>query len=64
MTDFMVFTGNANPDLANKIVEHLGMSLGDVSVTIKRVFIPSTHVTISSRVLLFLQQMFVFFKVR
>jgi len=28
----MVFTGNANPDLAKKIVEHLGMSLGDASV--------------------------------
>lgn len=33
MTDFMVFTGNANPDLANKIVEQLGMALGDVSVS-------------------------------
>lgn len=32
MTDFMVFTGNANPDLANKIVEHLGLELGDASV--------------------------------
>ena len=32
MTDLMVFTGNANPDLAKKIVEHLGMSLGDASV--------------------------------
>jgi len=29
----MVFTGNANPDLANKIVEQLGMALGDVSVS-------------------------------
>lgn len=29
----MVFTGNANPDLAKKIVEHLGMSLGDASVS-------------------------------
>jgi len=28
----MVFTGNANPDLARKIVEHLGMTLGDASV--------------------------------
>jgi ribose-phosphate pyrophosphokinase len=28
----MVFTGNANPDLAKKIVEHLGMTLGDASV--------------------------------
>jgi ribose-phosphate pyrophosphokinase len=28
----MVFTGNANPDLAKKIVEHLGISLGDASV--------------------------------
>lgn len=33
MTDLMVFTGNANPDLAKKIVEHLGMSLGDASVS-------------------------------
>ena len=32
MTDLMVFTGNANPDLAKKIVENLGMSLGDASV--------------------------------
>ena len=32
MTDFMVFTGNANPDLANKIVNELGMTLGDASV--------------------------------
>jgi ribose-phosphate pyrophosphokinase len=28
----MVFTGNANPDLARKIVENLGMTLGDASV--------------------------------
>lgn len=33
MTDLMVFTGNANPDLAKKIVEHLGIQLGDVSVS-------------------------------
>lgn len=33
MTDLMVFTGNANPQLAQKIVEHLGMQLGDVSVS-------------------------------
>lgn len=33
MTDLMVFTGNANPDLAKKIVEHLGRPLGDASVT-------------------------------
>ena len=32
MTDFMVFTGNANPDLANKIVNELGIALGDASV--------------------------------
>jgi ribose-phosphate pyrophosphokinase len=32
VTDLMVFTGNANPDLAKKIVEHLGMTLGDASV--------------------------------
>jgi ribose-phosphate pyrophosphokinase len=32
VTDLMVFTGNANPDLAKKIVEQLGMSLGDASV--------------------------------
>ena len=32
MTDLMVFTGNANPDLARKIVEQLGMTLGDASV--------------------------------
>jgi len=29
----MVFTGNANPELAKKIVDNLGMSLGDVSVS-------------------------------
>ncbi len=33
MTDLMVFTGNANPELAKKIVEHLGRPLGDVSVS-------------------------------
>jgi len=32
VTDLMVFTGNANPDLAKKIVEHLGMTLGEASV--------------------------------
>ena len=33
MTDLMVFSGNANPDLAKKIVDHLGMSLGEASVS-------------------------------
>jgi len=33
VTDLMVFTGNANPDLARKIVEHLGMTLGEASVS-------------------------------
>ena len=33
MTDLMVFTGNANPDLAQKIVDQLGMPLGNVSVS-------------------------------
>lgn len=33
MTDLMVFSGNANPDLARKIVDHLGMPLGEASVT-------------------------------
>lgn len=33
MTDLMVFTGNANPELARKIVGHLGRPLGDASVT-------------------------------
>lgn len=33
MTDLMVFTGNANPELAQKIVDQLGMELGDVSVS-------------------------------
>jgi len=32
VTDFMVFTGNANPDLANKIVNELGLTIGDASV--------------------------------
>jgi ribose-phosphate pyrophosphokinase len=34
VSDLMVFTGNANPELAHKIVEHLGLSLGDVSVSL------------------------------
>jgi ribose-phosphate pyrophosphokinase len=29
----MVFTGNANPDLAKKIVDHLGIELGEASVS-------------------------------
>lgn len=33
MTDLMVFTGNANPELAKKIVAHLGMQLGQASVS-------------------------------
>lgn len=33
VTDLMVFTGNANPELAKKIVGHLGRPLGDVSVS-------------------------------
>jgi ribose-phosphate pyrophosphokinase len=33
VTDLMVFTGNANPELAQKIVDNLGMPLGDVSVS-------------------------------
>ena len=33
MTDLMVFTGNANPELAQKIVDQLGMQLGEVSVS-------------------------------
>jgi ribose-phosphate pyrophosphokinase len=33
VTDLMVFTGNANPDLARKISDYLGMPLGDVSVS-------------------------------
>jgi ribose-phosphate pyrophosphokinase len=33
VSELMVFTGNANPELARKIVENLGMSLGEVSVS-------------------------------
>jgi ribose-phosphate pyrophosphokinase len=33
VTDLMVFTGNANPELAKKIVDHLGMPLGEASVS-------------------------------
>jgi ribose-phosphate pyrophosphokinase len=33
VTDLMVFTGNANPELAQKIVDQLGMQLGEVSVS-------------------------------
>ena len=28
----MVFTGNANPELAEKVVEKLGIPLGDITV--------------------------------
>ena len=31
--DFMVFTGNANPALAEEIAGHLGISLGAASVS-------------------------------
>ncbi len=33
MTDFMVFTGNANPELAQSIVDKLGMSMGKAHVS-------------------------------
>ena len=33
MADLMVFTGNANPALAKKIVKRLGIPLGDATVT-------------------------------
>lgn len=32
MADLMVFTGNANPELANKIIERLGIPMGDATV--------------------------------
>lgn len=32
MADLMVFSGNANPELAQKVVEKLGIPLGDASV--------------------------------
>lgn len=32
MADLMVFSGNANPELAEKVVEKLGIPLGDASV--------------------------------
>ncbi len=32
MADLMVFTGNANPELANKIVDQLGIPMGDATV--------------------------------
>ncbi|MFZ9510741.1 MAG: ribose-phosphate pyrophosphokinase-like domain-containing protein, partial [Burkholderiaceae bacterium] len=31
-SDFMVFTGNANPALAAEIASHLGISLGSATV--------------------------------
>ncbi len=34
MPDLMVFTGNANPDLAQKIVDQLGIPLGDATASI------------------------------
>ncbi|MCV6626665.1 MAG: ribose-phosphate pyrophosphokinase [Cellvibrionaceae bacterium] len=33
MADLMVFTGNANPELANKITQRLGIPLGDATVS-------------------------------
>jgi ribose-phosphate pyrophosphokinase len=33
VADLMVFTGNANPELAKKIVDRLGIPIGDASVT-------------------------------
>lgn len=33
MADLMVFTGNSNPELANKIIHHLGIPLGDATVS-------------------------------
>lgn len=32
MADLMVFSGNANPELANKVVSKLGIPLGDITV--------------------------------
>lgn len=32
MADLMVFSGNANPELANKVVNKLGIPLGDITV--------------------------------
>ncbi|MEK6728582.1 MAG: ribose-phosphate pyrophosphokinase-like domain-containing protein, partial [Planctomycetota bacterium] len=32
MNDLKIFTGNANPDLAKKICEHLSIRLGDAYV--------------------------------
>ena len=32
MRNMMVFTGNANPDLANKVISRLGIPLGNASV--------------------------------
>ncbi len=31
-TDFMIFTGNANPGMAADIAKHLGISLGSARV--------------------------------
>ncbi len=33
MADLMVFTGNANPEMAEKIVKRLGIPMGDATVT-------------------------------
>jgi len=33
VNELMVFTGNANPELAQRVVDHLGISLGDASVS-------------------------------
>ena len=33
MHNMMVFTGNANPDLARKVAEHLRLPLGDATVS-------------------------------
>ena len=33
MNEIKVFTGNAHPELAREIVEYLGISLGDITVS-------------------------------
>ena len=32
-SNFVVFTGNANPELAQRVVKHLDISLGNASVS-------------------------------
>ena len=40
MSELMVFTGNANPELAHKVASHLGVPIGDATA------VSYTHLTL------------------